>query len=447
MAFHLLTQLKIINNGLKGFIQDVACHIFNYKYNFHKDVFSLNPIKIFNRVSNRWTVLLAFAALAGISQMLWLNFAPLISFIKSHYNVSESDINWLLTVFPFIYILLSIHSGKVIDRRGYRYSILIGGIFMSVFACLRIFDSSFSILLIGQIGIAIGQPYILNAISRLVIDWFPKNQQATATGIGTVGMFIGMAFALAATPYLVEHIGFQETLVIMALLTVFFTLIFFLIGIPNDTNGQNIDLSASFSKQLGLLKNKQFILLNIISFLGLGVFNGLTSWIEQILKPYGVSSEQAGYVGGSLIIGGIIGSIVIPVLSDFFGKRKPFILFTIICPLLLTYPLCTSGHFSHLLIFGSLLGFVFLPAFALLLSVTEELVGQKQSGAATGLLLMAGNLGAVVVIASMQIVKGNHPTWIHSVYFVLILLLICCVLTFYLKEKPVLIDEHPIHDK
>jgi len=109
--------------------------------------------------------------------------------------------------------------------------------------------------------------------------------------------------------------------------------------------------------------------------------------------------------------------------------------------LLLTYPLCTSGHLTILLIIGSLLGFFFLPAFALLLSVTEELVGEKQSGAATSLLLMAGNLGAVIVIAAMQIVKGSQPTWIHSVYFVLILLFICCVLTFYLKEKPIIFDE------
>jgi hypothetical protein len=77
-------------------------------------------------------------------------------------------------VFPLIYILISIHSGKVIDRRGYRHSVLIGGIFMSAFSCIRVFDSSFSILLIGQIGIAIGQPYILNAVSSFFLIGFLK---------------------------------------------------------------------------------------------------------------------------------------------------------------------------------------------------------------------------------------------------------------------------------
>ncbi|QKE75106.1 MFS transporter [Arthrobacter citreus] len=380
-----------------------------------------------------WYVLVSFAVLAGISQMLWLNFAPLISYLKSHYEVTESDINWLLIVFPLIYILLSIHSGKVIDRRGYRVSILIGGLFMSVFSCIRIFDSSFSFLLLGQIGIAIGQPYILNAISSLVVDWFPKTKQATATGIGTVGMFIGMAIALAVTPLFVDFFGFQLTLVIMAILTILATLIFYFIGHHNTEFKQTT--SSSFSTTFKLLKTKNLLLLNIVSFLGLGVFNGLTSWLEQILKPFGISSEQAGIVGGSLIIGGIIGSVIIPFLSDKVGKRKPFLLFTIIGSLLLIYPVCTSGNFTFLLVLGSVLGFIFLPAFALLLSSTEELVDETVSGEATGLLLMAGNLGAVIVIDAMQFIKGEQSTWNHSVFFMLILLLIGFFLMLLFKEK------------
>ncbi|WP_088072642.1 MFS transporter [Gottfriedia luciferensis] len=388
-----------------------------------------------------WSVLLSFSILAGISQMLWLNFAPLISYLTSHYSVTESDINWLLIVFPLIYILLSIHSGKVIDRIGYRFSILVGGIFMSVFSCVRLIDSSFSFLLIGQIGIAIGQPYILNAISSLVVDLFPKNKQATATGIGTVGMFIGMAIALAGTPFLVDVYGFQTTLAIMAILTIFATLIFYFIGHPNSIVKLATSNTARFSTTFKLLKNKQLILLNIISFLGLGVFNGLTSWLEQIVKPYGITSEQAGIVGGSLIIGGIIGSVIIPLFSDKVGKRKPFLLFTIIGSLLLIYPLCTTGNFVLLLIIGSVLGFIFLPAFALLLSTTEELVGEEVSGEATGLLLMSGNLGAVIVIGAMQFIKGERSTWNHSVFFILVLLLIGCFLTFQFKEKTIQVDD------
>lgn len=72
--------------------------------------------------------------------MLWLNFAPLITMLETTYHVTESDINWLLIVFPLIYVLLSIHAGIVIDRKGYRFGIGIGGLLMAIFACVRIMD-------------------------------------------------------------------------------------------------------------------------------------------------------------------------------------------------------------------------------------------------------------------------------------------------------------------
>ncbi|MFO1525212.1 MAG: hypothetical protein U1F16_04470 [Turneriella sp.] len=47
-----------------------------------------------------------------------------------------------------------------------------------------------------QTGIAIGQPFIMNAISKLVADWFEPEHNALATGLGALGMFIGMALGL-----------------------------------------------------------------------------------------------------------------------------------------------------------------------------------------------------------------------------------------------------------
>ena len=45
-------------------------------------------------------VLLVFTLVAGVSQMLWLNFAPLLSYLQSHYGVSELEASSLILVFP-----------------------------------------------------------------------------------------------------------------------------------------------------------------------------------------------------------------------------------------------------------------------------------------------------------------------------------------------------------
>ena len=122
----------------------------------------------------RWAVLMAYFGVAAMCQMLWLNLAPLVSFLQNKYQVSELAVSSLLLSFPLLYVLLSIHSGTLIDKKGYRYVIILGSVISAVFACVRIFDGNFYMLVIGQTGIAIGQPYIINGISKLVSDWFDK---------------------------------------------------------------------------------------------------------------------------------------------------------------------------------------------------------------------------------------------------------------------------------
>src|SRR5262249_9079327 len=48
----------------------------------------MNTDPVFSR-RERWGVLFAYTLVVGISQMLWLNFAPLLSLIQARYGVSE----------------------------------------------------------------------------------------------------------------------------------------------------------------------------------------------------------------------------------------------------------------------------------------------------------------------------------------------------------------------
>jgi predicted MFS family arabinose efflux permease len=383
----------------------------------------------------RWAVLMAYFGVAAMCQFLWLNLAPLVSFLQLKYEVSELAVSSLLLSFPLLYVLLSIHSGTLIDKKGYRYVIMLGSIISAVFACVRVFDDNFYILVIGQTGIAIGQPYIINGISKLVSDWFDKEEVAMATGIGTAGMLIGMAIGMGLTPALNESLGFQKTMLVFAILSIALTAVFFFLGKENNlVKSKAIALSA-FGEIKSLLASKNLVILCTITFFALGVFNGLTTWLEPILKPNNVNAEEAGLVGAFLIIGGIVGSLIIPTISDKLKVRKPFLAICCLTALLIIYPLCTMGSLTMLYVLGGLLGFFFLPGYALLLSMCEEIAGNEKAGAATGLLMMAGNAGAVVVIAAMPLINGEGSVWTNSIYLMLALMIVALVLVVgFLKE-------------
>lgn len=383
----------------------------------------------------RWVALTVFTLSAGISQMLWLNFAPLLSLIQERYAVDELTASLLILVFPAVYVLLSLHSGALIDRRGYRYTVGLGSVIMAVFSCVRIYDASFAALLIGQTGIAVAQPYIVNGISKLVADWFEEEHHGLATGIGTIGMFLGMAMALALTPVLVTEIELQRTMIVFALLSILSAAAFLLLARENSARDEQTVASGA-AVLAPLFQNGNLILLFVLSLLALGFFNGLTTWLEPILAVHAhLDAEQAGLAGGMLIVGGIVGSAVLPALSDVFRRRKPFLLLSATASIFLTLPLCTTTNFSWLLVYAALMGFFFLPGYALLFAMTEEHAGAAHAGSAAGMLMLAGNGGGVLVVLLMEAVRGGDGTWTNAIYFMMALMSAAVLLALRLGES------------
>ena len=398
-----------------------------------------SPAEERGRSPYRWVVLLAFFCVAGVSQMLWLNFAPLLSLIQNRYGVTELVASSLVLVFPLLYVLLSIPAGALIDRRGYRFSIGLGAVVMAGFSCLRIYTGSFAVLLVAQIGIAVAQPYIINGITKLAADWFAAEDQALADGLGTAGMFFGMALGMALTPALVESAGLTYAMLVFAAISVL-SGAFFLVAVretgrkPSAGERENKGpLSAAEEFRL-LVSDKKLLLIFALSFLALGFFNGLSTWLEKLLGGQGIGAADAGLVGGVLIIGGIFGALLIPALSDKARRRKPFLLFCGLAGVLLTYPVCTGSNLNWLYLLAGLLGFFFLPGYALLLAMSEEVAGAERAGGAAGVLMLAGNAGGVVVPILMEQLQSPASGWLPAVYLLMGILVCVLVLALFVPE-------------
>ena len=77
-----------------------------------------------------------------------------------------------------------------------------------VFGLMRgLLAADYTTVLIAQIGIAVGQPFLLNAITKVAARWFPLEDRATASGLGTLSMYGGQVVALALTPLLLLALG------------------------------------------------------------------------------------------------------------------------------------------------------------------------------------------------------------------------------------------------
>jgi MFS family permease len=389
----------------------------------------------------RWIVLLAFMFAVAINQLLWITFAPITSNAVKFYGVSDLSIGLLSMVFMIVYIVVSIPASWVIDTYGVRVAVGIGAALTGVFGLLRgLLAPSYTLVLISQIGIAIGQPFILNAITTVAARWFPLRERATASGLGSLAIYLGIIVGLALTPYLTLQSGISSMLIIYGIVAVIAAIVFFLLAkerpvtppCPPELEVRSLVLDGL--KQI--FRNRDFILLLVIFFVGLGAFNAVTTWIEDIVGPRGFSITQAGNIGGLMILGGVIGALLLPSLSDRFRKRTPFIILALVGATLGLVGITYVANYALLLTAAFVLGFFLLSAGPIGFQYGAEITYPTPEGTSNGLLLLMGQISGIIFILGMDSFKSPATgSMTLSLVVLIVLMVLSLILATRLKES------------
>ncbi len=385
------------------------------------------------RASYRWLVLVAYILTGIFSQVIWITFAPILSLTAQAYGVTQADVGNLSTVFPLVYVIISIPVGYLIDSYGFRKAILLGTGFMATFGVLRAFAPNFTFLLIFQALAGVSQPFILNSISKLVKGWFPQKEVGIATGLGSLSLFIGMILGLVLTPLLVEMSSLNSVLLIYGASSVAVFAVFYLLGKEPQSSVQEKEL-VKLPELKALFKNRNILLLSALFFICIGVFTAFTTWIEPIMAIQSINTQSAGLLGGVMIIGGIIGSMVIPGLSDKLKTRKkPLLLSLLISGLLWFAMTALSGDFLiGFVIFW--LGFFFMALLPLGLELSAESVEKKYLGSANALLWEFSQIGCLTLIVLYEFL-GNSQNWSLTLLFSGVITLVAVPIAYLIKEK------------
>jgi MFS family permease len=359
----------------------------------------------------RWIVLLAFMCVVVTNQLSWITFAPITSSAATYYGVSDLSIGLLSMSFMIVYIIVSIPASWAIDTYGIRVAVGIGAALTGIFGLLRgLLAPTYALVLISQVGIAIGQPFILNAITKVAARWFPIQERATASGLGSLAMYLGIMVGLALTPYLTIRSGIAGMLVIYGIVSVIAAVLFFGLArehppTPPCPPGQE-ERALVLDGLRQALRKKHFVLLMLIFFVGLGVFNAVTTWIEDIVKPRGFSITQAGITGGLMVMGGIVGALILPALSDRFRRRVAFMVLALAGATLGLFGITFATSYWLLLVSAFALGFFLLAAGPIGFQYGAEVAYPTPEGTSNGLLLLTGQISGIAFIFGMDSLKS-----------------------------------------
>jgi MFS family permease len=402
------------------------------------------PKSEFRVYSSRWLILSVYMLMVAVNQLLWITFAPITGDAAKYYGVTDLKIGILSMCFMIVYIGVSIPASWAIDKYGIKIGVGIGALFTGIFGLVRGFaGQDYHMLLIAQIGIAVGQPFILNAITKLAARWFPMEERATAAGLGTLAMYIGILAGMTLTPYLIIGSGIGGMLYIYGIISVLTSIVFIVLikegppTAPCRPDQEERSLVVDGFRQT--LRTRDFIWLMVIFFIGLGVFNSVTTWIEDILRPRGFSATQAGFTGGVMILGGIVGALIIPILSDHYKKRTPFIVIALIGATLGLAGITFATSYWQLLASGMGLGFFLLSSGPIGFQYGAEITYPASEGTSNGMLLLMGQISGIAFIFGMDFFKSSLTgSMTRSLVFLLGLMILSILMSFTLKESVIL---------
>jgi cyanate permease len=156
-----------------------------------------------------------------------------------------------------------------------------------------------------------------------------------------------------------------------------------------------------------MLRQRDFLFLLAMFFIGLGLFNGLSTWIEDIVRPRGFTITQAGWLGGFMLLGGIVGAVVMPILSDKIRRRKPFIVIALAGLLPGLVGMTFTGNYIVLLASGFVFGYFLLSAGPIGFQYAAEITHPAPEGASNNVLLLMGQISGIAFILAMDVFKSK----------------------------------------
>jgi len=191
----------------------------------------------------RWTVV-ALLFLGGMINYLDRSAISIAApFLTQQLSLSPSELGWVFSAFFFGYAAFCFVGGYASDRIGGRNVFGIAAVVWSVFCGLTSIVSSYASLLTVRLIFGMGEGPYGSATNKLVSNWFPRRQQASAVGWANAGTPLGGALAGPVVGFIALSYGWRVSFVVIALIGLCWAIAWMLL--VTDRPEQNPHTSAA----------------------------------------------------------------------------------------------------------------------------------------------------------------------------------------------------------
>lgn len=377
--------------------------------------------------------------------------------VAADLGLSDKQFGWVLSIFALGYALAQTPSGMLNDRYGPRIILTAVVSFWSFFTALTGAAWNYLSLLAIRFIFGVGEAGAFPGMARATFSWIPLRERGIVTGINFSGSRLGAAFALPAVAWLIGTLGWRVSFLVLGVIGFVWAWVWYWWFRDNPEEHESISeeekkhiiatrqqISAKESEALsvGLLFKSKNVWLTMGQYFASNFtfFFSLTWLFPHIKAKYGLDSVEAGFYASAPLIFGAIGNYFSGFLVDRIYSAGNWSLSRRL-PAIVGFLLASAGLLASifmetpvgavvclsLAIFGA--DMTLSPSWSFCVDI-----GKKNSGAVSGTMNMAGNIGSFITALAFPYLLE----WFGKPepFFILAAFLNMIAIFLWLKAKP-----------
>jgi ACS family glucarate transporter-like MFS transporter len=358
------------------------------------------------------------------------------SAIAQQFSLSDTQFGWVLSAFALGYALFQVPAGFFVDRVGPRLALALVVGAWSLFTGLTGLAWSLASLLVFRLMFGLAEAGAFPTCARAFYTWLPVGERGLAQGVNLSGSRLGAAFALPLVAWLLIAIGWRLAFLVLALAGIWWAVGWYLWfrntpqehGGVSDVERSYIEANRGFhaEKTEPLQVGSLLSIPNIWLLMGQYFSSNFTfffclTWLFPYLeRTYQLDPVATGFYSAAPLVGGALGNWFGGALVDGMYRRGyglrsrqiPAMLgFTLAVAGILATLACSSPLPAVLCLSGAMFGSDMTVSASWAFSID---IGRRHSGAVSGAMNMAGNLGSFLTSLAfpyLQLVTGSTTSF------------------------------------
>ena len=125
-------------------------------------------------------------------------------------RISPATMGFIFSAFSWTYALAQIPGGAVLDRLGVRLTYAASLVLWSVATFAHGLMTSVAGLFSARLALGLAEAPCYPSNSRILNSWFPQVERARATGVYSVGQYVGLGFLLPVLSWMAVALGWRS---------------------------------------------------------------------------------------------------------------------------------------------------------------------------------------------------------------------------------------------